>query len=52
VALVGSKAGCLSLALYFGFFFGFLNGCGSFWAAWVGSSLGSRVCFWDFGWDT
>jgi hypothetical protein len=36
VALIGSKTGCLSFALHFGF----LYGCGSFWAAWVGSSLG------------
>jgi hypothetical protein len=52
VALAGSKAGCLSFALYFVFFFRFLYGCGSFWAAWVGSSLGSGVCFWAFGWVT
>jgi hypothetical protein len=41
VALLGSKAGCLSFAL-FGFF-GFLFGSGSFWAVWIGFSLGSRV---------
>jgi hypothetical protein len=52
VALVGSKAGCLSFAFLFWFFFGFLFGCGSFWAVWVGSSLGYRVCFWAFGWVT
>jgi hypothetical protein len=39
VALVGSKAGCFSFAL-FGFF-GFLFVYGTFWA--VGFSLGSRV---------
>jgi hypothetical protein len=43
VALVVSKARCLSFAL-FGFF-GFLFGCGSFWAVWIGFSLGSRVFF-------
>ena len=49
MALVGSKATCLSFALYFRFFFGFLYACGFFWAVWVGSSLGSRVCFRAFG---
>jgi hypothetical protein len=43
MALVGSMAGCLSFAL-FGFF-GFPFGCGSFWAVWIGFSLGSRVFF-------
>jgi hypothetical protein len=38
VALLGSKAGCLGFAL-----FGFLFGCGSFWAVWIGFSSGSRV---------
>ena len=45
MALVGSMAGCLSFALFefFGFFFGFLFGYRSFWAVWIGFSLGSRV---------
>jgi hypothetical protein len=50
VALVGSKAGCLSFAL-FGFF-GFLFGCGSFWAVWIGFSLGFKGVFCAFGWVT
>jgi hypothetical protein len=44
----------INFALYFRpcIFFGFLYGCGFFWAVWVGSSLGSRVCFRAFGWVT
>jgi hypothetical protein len=48
VALVGSKTDVLVLPCISGFSFGFLFCCGSFWAAWVGSSLSSRVCFWVF----
>jgi hypothetical protein len=49
VALVGSQVGCLSYALFFGFFYGLSFGCGSFWVVWVGYSLGFRVCFLGFG---